>query len=482
MARIRKVYPAEMVAHLWANQSQSEARTAKGNCSFDGNVIYSYRLAIGAIVNTVEGEKVALLYSPGNSVTTERHKRNVRSALRSEMKRFYVADVPDRSDGTFFRSYASHESNVKHKVAELHASFETGCNSVRRSHHYRYAASHIAQLEHGWNDIWDYCQAFGLRMPFIDLRGMNAELNLLERERAERESDPKRNERNAKASARKAELTAKRIAIAEAWLLDQTKEAPNLEWFSDRYRSPTRHIRRAIEAIRMSNHYENKFLDFMTGKTSECPSSHYFTGGTPIYDYVKDLNDYQYKLHLTERYEANMSRFATYMCDTQNHTPMPYLGDFPSTSDEHATLLAIKAYQRDNEARLRAERMTAQRLEWIEGIGRNDYQLTCTKGGALLRVRGETLQTSQGAEIPLAHAVRAFRWIASIVAHKSTWQRNGAGARVGAFTIDSVAVTSDGDAKIRAGCHTLYFSEMKRVALDVGVSLDQEVTSEHCDA
>ena len=42
MARQKQVYDSDMVAHLWANQSQESARNAQGNIYFDGRAIYSY--------------------------------------------------------------------------------------------------------------------------------------------------------------------------------------------------------------------------------------------------------------------------------------------------------------------------------------------------------------------------------------------------------------------------------------------------------
>jgi hypothetical protein len=41
MARIRHVHPTDMVAHLWAHQSQDSARNG-GNFYFEGDTLYSY--------------------------------------------------------------------------------------------------------------------------------------------------------------------------------------------------------------------------------------------------------------------------------------------------------------------------------------------------------------------------------------------------------------------------------------------------------
>lgn len=61
--RVRQVYDAEMVAHLWANQSQDSARTQSGNFSFQGETLCSYSTRIGRIYTLADGSKIALITS-----------------------------------------------------------------------------------------------------------------------------------------------------------------------------------------------------------------------------------------------------------------------------------------------------------------------------------------------------------------------------------------------------------------------------------
>ena len=68
--RIKRVFRAYMVAHLWANQSQDSARTSSGNFSFDGPDLWSYSTKIGRIYTLADGSKVALLSSRDYSKTT----------------------------------------------------------------------------------------------------------------------------------------------------------------------------------------------------------------------------------------------------------------------------------------------------------------------------------------------------------------------------------------------------------------------------
>ena len=73
MARIKKVFGnGDQVIHLWANQSQTEARST--NVFFNGASAYSYgsHYELGRLIK-VKGHTVALINNRGYSVTTAKH-------------------------------------------------------------------------------------------------------------------------------------------------------------------------------------------------------------------------------------------------------------------------------------------------------------------------------------------------------------------------------------------------------------------------
>lgn len=119
-------------------------------------------------------------------------------------------------------------------------------------------------------------------------------------------------------------------------------------------------------------------------------------------------------------------------------------------------------------ARERAEREAAELAarvpNWRAG-GRAVGRLSDDKGGALLRVNGDTLQTSWGAEVPLSHAIRAFRFIALCRASGKAWQANGKTLPVGHFRVDSVSASGS----IKAGCHVINWPEIEAAAKAAGV-------------
>ncbi len=83
-----------------------------------------------------------------------------------------------------------------------------------------------------------------------------------------------------------------------------------------------------------------------------------------------------------------------------------------------------------------------------------------------LRIKGDELQTSRGARVPLAHAVKAFRVIKRLRDKGQAYQRNGHTIHLGHFALDSI----DSAGNVRAGCHEVEWAEIARVATLAGVN------------
>lgn len=115
------------------------------------------------------------------------------------------------------------------------------------------------------------------------------------------------------------------------------------------------------------------------------------------------------------------------------------------------------------EARTLPERIEAWRRGASNGYG-NLHGIP-----PMLRVstRGNTVQTSHGAEIPLDHGTRALRWIRIVWAKGETYQRGPAdeSMHVGHFTIDAITPTH-----VRAGCHSFERAEIEQFMITTGVN------------
>lgn len=132
--------------------------------------------------------------------------------------------------------------------------------------------------------------------------------------------------------------------------------------------------------------------------------------------------------------------------------------------------------------RERVRNMTAdeKRAAWEAGeLDRQHVRDVETVSGPLLRavgaeidgctVTGGTLETSQGATVPLRHAFRVFQFVALCRAERKGWKPGAWGPRhirVGHFALDSIAPSGD----FVAGCHSIKWPEIERLARRLGVA------------
>ena len=74
----------------------------------------------------------------------------------------------------------------------------------------------------------------------------------------------------------------------------------------------------------------------------------------------------------------------------------------------------------------------------------------------MLRIKGDKVQTSQGAEVSLEDARKAFSFIIRIINIGKEWKRNGETCQVGAFSLVSIDC-----AFVTIGCHKFTIEEVK---------------------
>lgn len=142
----------------------------------------------------------------------------------------------------------------------------------------------------------------------------------------------------------------------------------------------------------------------------------------------------------------------------------------PLATQERLLTIASAASRRHDELRREQEakrfaEQEAERADWLAGRGLSYRRFSDENGRALLRVKGDNLETSHGANVPLAHAIKAFPLIKLCREHGRPWARNGHTMRVGHYQIDSI----DTQGNFRAGCHSIGWNEVERIALALGV-------------
>jgi len=99
---------------------------------------------------------------------------------------------------------------------------------------------------------------------------------------------------------------------------------------------------------------------------------------------------------------------------------------------------------------------------WRDGADTMLWRMPRTdeSNGAFLRIRNDNLETSQGARVPLSHAIRVFQFVKLCRERNQEWKRNGKTLRVGHFQVDCI----HRDGSFQAGCHFIAWPEIERVA------------------
>lgn len=102
----------------------------------------------------------------------------------------------------------------------------------------------------------------------------------------------------------------------------------------------------------------------------------------------------------------------------------------------------------------------AENLErWLRG---EDVRLGYYGGAAQMRVKGDEVQTTQGARVKVVEAARALRFIHIIRRRGTDWRANGDRCPIGPFELSSV--NKDG---VVVGCHRFTFEELDRVGPEI---------------
>jgi hypothetical protein len=263
--------------------------------------------------------------------------------------------------------------------------------------------------------------------------------------------------------AGRAAVIAEGVALFEAWQAGEGKRPPlNMlegDLLPELNRTDLADIVRAdVAAERQRN--ESAYLAWRADRTLPRPPASAF-------DYSYSVNGKWNCRDGVARYEFEQGFTAEDSADRLAAHPF---ADAASElrKAEQAEAAAIAKAEAERKA---AERMAEQaetRRAWLAGES-HSYRtsgglLSDETGGALLRINGDTLETSHGADVPLEHAIKAFRFVKLVRESGRTWQRNGKTIRVGHYQID--AIDSNG---FNAGCHRINWPEIERVAIIAGV-------------
>jgi len=151
--REKHVYSTDEIPHLWAHQTQSEARNQTKNLYFEGATIYSYgsHFPIARHVTNKRGEKAVLFTTREYSVTTSGHISSVRGAIP---KGALVFNVPLQYEYNYADAGSKLCAHFRNEIAESHE------KALKAKGH---RASYIRQMIQASEDGKAFAKFFGLK-------------------------------------------------------------------------------------------------------------------------------------------------------------------------------------------------------------------------------------------------------------------------------------------------------------------------------
>jgi hypothetical protein len=145
---MKTVFKSSMVAHIWANQSQREARNGGNTFYFTGDTIYSYgsHFPIARHVSR-NGRRAILFTTRSYSVSTSRHISHTRRAISQADTVFNVPDPTASNPRDVFNAYRERVEHLKR-----------GYGRARSR-----KPDILGYMERLINEANDYAEFFGLR-------------------------------------------------------------------------------------------------------------------------------------------------------------------------------------------------------------------------------------------------------------------------------------------------------------------------------
>lgn len=464
------------VCHLWASGNKADAKGF--NIYFEGQEIYSYGSHF--MLGFRMGPSLFFLNSSGYSISTSKHKNYVRRAAHGEI--FYVPNL------TALRYELRTVARFREGKADKAGARRAGARMIET------LAPMIADNAGAWE---------GDKVTRATIERLALESGFTARQAATAI------DKAAGAAARKAAADAKREMAGERAAAIAYARKPMAETVS--------HIAENVALLRGGNEWHARdALHTLQRYAKEAARKHRIASKAAVSDktraalwakvkaYRAALADHERKAGMRARLASFASHKAAMRGNFAKVAAMPdsvaapgyVFGVFRAISTNAALMRIIRSMRPDTSARLSAiirwadernewesaesarianARKAAEIAEWRAGGSRRVY-FDSDHGGAAIRatgverdasgaIVGGTLETSHGASVPLAHAIRVFRFLKLMRERGEQWRKNGRTIRVGHYSVDVVRP----DGGFTAGCHRFAWPEIEALAVSLGV-------------
>lgn len=462
----------ENPAHAWAHQSQTFGQSAKGNFYFHGPSLYSYgsHFLVGFRIMP-DGDRhggVALLNTDKHSVTTNRHQSNANHATRN-LAQFAIPELTELRD------------DLKANPAELEDYQRNRISNHVKRHLEDYSGeSAIYMLSYAgfskpetilakWRkDAAKAKLAADNREVKRELAGAvfmaratqdilkdksrlpefcKAAIERMIRDNGARDHTLEQQIKKARKAHKQLPKTTHGKLKASMWQLIKillAAEKTGIEK-NRKYHANVR-FRECVETFRRQAERYAKYRDSTDPDLRR--DSHDLRAWLDSADFIAGFVSHRPKL--AYRLRASLAVTAAEIRDLYNQL----------VTIERAEIAAKNAALKAEHERKLAERKT----DWLLGAPVH-FNGTDEAGGAYLRIKADKLETSLGADIPLADAIRAFKLLARCKASQTAWHRNGQTMPVGVYQIDAIYPNGD----FKAGCHLIRWPEVERIAASLGL-------------
>jgi hypothetical protein len=411
MARVKKVFQTNEIAHLWAHKTQEDARNAQGNFYFDGDTIYSYgsHFPIARHVKNGKGESAVLLTNRTWSNTTGGHVNLVRRSIPHGVPVFEVHDPTRDVKGEYQAQRADVEARIKKlQAARPDNRYEYKVKTEKIKFNARTENEEVDAIA-GKNVVAfqnaTYCAPDNWTLAVRN--GPNAGVPF----------EP----RLSKAEAR---IMLDILDSIKTWDVSTKEKRERLL----KKVAKARMVAAQFASIsRNPGTLTNLYYEVQT-KTGDVNKLGAFFGYGPIVEIPADL---RYLDAISEAHNSSVER---------------------ARVSAHDRRMARWA-KRDEDSRKSFEEKLPL---WLAG----EHVSLGYHNTAYLRVKDNEVETSQGARVPLEHVKKALPLVMAYVRNGREYHRNGHTIHLGHYAIDSI----DAEGNLRAGCHLFSKAEIERFA------------------
>lgn len=451
---------ASQVFHIWANQSKPEGKRGDGRVYFRGPAFYSF--GSHYVAGYIMPDGVALFNDTKYSPTTSGHVSAARSAA-SHRKQYLVPELTElvkKIDSDTGTAYLDH-------VKEYALEFATDDSGMSQAAIYLLKVAKQPLAATRWQDILaaaivkrdrqiaaDAKAEIQKNRTYAKRTAALSDSEFLERaESMNRESYVSRNRRNDGV-----ELHG-RITNMSRDLLAWQKAAKVAGWTRIvEIISARRKIVKDMIALKLAKGQRKVANEYRKGQIKHIRSTlEKIAAGKSLrsWDYQRLAEAAVFVQEAFEYISAKGVASLTKLASDANAEYARILPIEEKAAEESRKIEAARRFEKEKE----------KREAWLAGYP-GFWNGSDSKGGALLRVIGDNVETSHGANVPLAHAIKAFAFIKLVAERGKKWERNGKTVRVGHFQVDRIEANGD----IKAGCHFIQFSELNRIAAAIGVA------------